>query len=37
MDKTYDPHAIEQAWYQHWESQGYFRPARADAASPTAS
>jgi valyl-tRNA synthetase len=27
MEKTYDPHAIEQNWYQTWESKGYFRPA----------
>ena len=26
MDKTYDPHAIEQRWYQHWEDSGYFAP-----------
>ncbi len=26
MDKTYDPHAIEQAWYQRWEDAGYFAP-----------
>jgi len=26
MDKTYDPHAIEQRWYQTWENQGYFSP-----------
>jgi valyl-tRNA synthetase len=26
MDKTYDPHAIEQAWYQRWEERGYFAP-----------
>jgi valyl-tRNA synthetase len=24
MEKTYDPHAIEQAWYQRWEEKGYF-------------
>ncbi|MFB3058288.1 MAG: class I tRNA ligase family protein, partial [Gammaproteobacteria bacterium] len=24
MDKTYDPVAIEQTWYQHWEDKGYF-------------
>ena len=24
MDKTYDPHAIEQKWYQTWEQNGYF-------------
>ncbi|MBA1333162.1 valyl-tRNA synthetase, partial [Candidatus Endoriftia persephone str. Guaymas] len=27
MDKTYDPHAIEQRWYQTWEERGYFAPA----------
>ena len=27
MEKTYDPHAIEQHWYRHWENQGYFAPA----------
>jgi valyl-tRNA synthetase len=26
MDKTYDPHSIEQRWYQTWEDQGYFAP-----------
>jgi len=26
MDKTYDPNAIEQAWYQRWEERGYFAP-----------
>ena len=26
MDKTYNPHAIEQHWYDTWESQGYFAP-----------
>ncbi|HKK04822.1 MAG TPA: valine--tRNA ligase [Gammaproteobacteria bacterium] len=26
MDKTYDPHAIEQSWYTTWESRGYFAP-----------
>ena len=24
MDKTYDPKAIEQRWYQTWEDNGYF-------------
>jgi len=28
MDKTYDPHAIEQRWYQTWEERGYFAPER---------
>jgi valyl-tRNA synthetase len=27
MEKTYDPRAIETRWYEHWEAQGYFRPA----------
>ncbi|HET7676200.1 MAG TPA: valine--tRNA ligase [Gammaproteobacteria bacterium] len=31
MDKTYDPHAIEQTWYDRWESAGYFAP-RGDGA-----
>ena len=35
MEKTYDPHAIEQRWYQTWEENNYFAPvmneARADA------
>ena len=26
MDKTYDPHAIEQHWYRTWEEKGYFSP-----------
>ena len=26
MDKTYDPHAIEQRWYQTWEEKGWFAP-----------
>ncbi|NND90987.1 MAG: valine--tRNA ligase [Granulosicoccus sp.] len=26
MDKTYDPQAIEQRWYDTWEQNGYFAP-----------
>jgi len=26
MDKSYDPGAIEQRWYQFWEEHGYFAP-----------
>jgi valyl-tRNA synthetase len=26
MDKTYNPHTIEQHWYNFWEEQGYFAP-----------
>ncbi len=32
MEKTYNPHSIEQRWYQTWEDQGYFAPAGGDAA-----
>jgi len=27
MEKTYEPHAIEQRWYQTWEEKGWFAPA----------
>ncbi|WP_455380935.1 class I tRNA ligase family protein, partial [Acidihalobacter prosperus] len=26
MDKSYNPHSIEQRWYTYWESRGYFAP-----------
>ncbi len=26
MDKSYEPHAIEQRWYKTWEENGYFAP-----------
>jgi valyl-tRNA synthetase len=26
MDKTYNPHSIEQRWYETWEQAGYFAP-----------
>ncbi|VAW79965.1 Valyl-tRNA synthetase [hydrothermal vent metagenome] len=32
MEKTYNPHSIEQRWYQTWEDQGYFTPTGSDAA-----
>ena len=25
LDKSYDPHRVEEKWYAHWEKQGYFR------------
>jgi valyl-tRNA synthetase len=28
LPKTFDPAAIEQRWYEHWESNGLFRPDR---------
>jgi valyl-tRNA synthetase len=31
LPKTFDPAAIEQRWYAHWESRGLFRPDRPDA------
>ncbi len=31
LPKTFDPGAIEARWYQHWESDGLFRPDRPDA------
>jgi valyl-tRNA synthetase len=27
MDKTYEPHSIEQKWYQTWEERGWFAPS----------
>jgi valyl-tRNA synthetase len=26
MDKTYEPHAIEERWYTFWEERGHFAP-----------
>jgi len=26
LDKNYDPHALEQTWYETWESHGWFAP-----------
>jgi valyl-tRNA synthetase len=31
LDKTFDPAAIEARWYDHWETNGLFRPARPEA------
>ena len=33
MEKTYNPHAIEQRWYQTWEERGYFAPSQTNGAS----
>ncbi|MEE4216195.1 MAG: valine--tRNA ligase [Xanthomonadales bacterium] len=27
MEKSYNPHAIEEGWYQSWEEKGYFKPS----------
>jgi valyl-tRNA synthetase len=32
LPKTFEPRAIEDRWYAHWESRGLFRPDRPDAA-----
>src|SRR5215469_10304292 len=31
LPKTFDPAAIEQRWYEHWEGEGLFRPDRPEA------
>jgi valyl-tRNA synthetase len=31
LPKTFEPRAIEDRWYAHWESRGLFRPERGDA------
>ncbi len=31
LPKTFDPAAIEDRWYRHWEEKGLFRPERPDA------
>src|SRR5512132_4277256 len=31
LPKTFEPRAIEDRWYAHWESTGLFRPDRPDA------
>jgi len=31
LPKTFEPRAIEDRWYAHWEDQGLFRPDRPDA------
>ncbi|MBU2545843.1 MAG: valine--tRNA ligase [Gammaproteobacteria bacterium] len=31
MEKTYDPHAIEQTLYNNWEALGYFHPGKKGA------
>ena len=28
MEKTYNPHELEQRWYKTWEQEGYFSPAQ---------
>ncbi|WP_299591526.1 valine--tRNA ligase [uncultured Microbulbifer sp.] len=34
MDKTYQPNAIEQQWYNTWEENGYFKPSGDTEAAP---
>ncbi|MES9906315.1 MAG: valine--tRNA ligase, partial [Sedimenticola sp.] len=35
MDKTYDPHSLEQRWYQTWEERGYFAPSQMSDSAPS--
>ena len=32
VDKTYNPHAIEQRWYETWEKRNYFAPTGGEQA-----
>ena len=32
MEKSYDPHAIEENWYRNWEERGYFAPQGGETA-----
>ena len=32
MEKSYDPHAIEESWYRQWDESGWFAPAGGDPA-----
>jgi len=34
LDKSYDPHAVEQKWYKVWEDKGFFKPAGREGAQP---
>ena len=34
LDKTYDPHSVEQKWYELWLEKGYFKPDRANSDQP---
>ncbi|HOP17159.1 MAG TPA: valine--tRNA ligase [Gammaproteobacteria bacterium] len=36
MEKTYDPHAIEQHWYRIWENRGWFEPTAGRVGDETA-
>ena len=37
MEKTYNPHAIEQKWYETWEKEGHFAAAAPEANSDESS
>jgi valyl-tRNA synthetase len=34
LDKTYDPHSVEQKWYELWNEKGYFKPDMTKAEIP---
>ncbi len=34
LDKTYDPHSVEQKWYELWNEKGYFKPDMTKGSKP---
>ena len=34
LDKSYDPHAVEQKWYEIWKDKGFFKASGANGAEP---
>ena len=34
LDKSYDPHRVEEKWYAYWEKKGYFRANELSSLSP---
>ena len=34
LDKTYDPHSVEQKWYELWNEKGYFKPDMTNSSKP---
>ena len=37
LDKSYDPHTVEQKWYEIWNEKGFFKASEMTGPSPTAS
>ncbi|MCX5901524.1 MAG: valine--tRNA ligase [Proteobacteria bacterium] len=34
LDKTYDPHSVEEKWYGVWNKKGYFKPDMTNGSKP---